>query len=330
MVRRGERASEFELIARYFAPLASKAPLAYGLTDDAAVLRATAGHDLVLKTDTIVGGVHFLPGDPPQSVARKLLRVNLSDLAAKGAKPRVYLLNCSLPRDVEEGWIKAFAEGLAADQAEFGIVLVGGDTTATTGPTTLSATVIGDVPRGTMMRRKGARSGDGVWVSGNIGDAALGLRLLKGDDLGLNKSLAAQCIERYRLPQPRLALGSKLRGLAYACLDISDGVLADLGHMCDVSKVGAEISAEGIPLSAAAHRALAAGKVDISDLLTAGDDYELIFAVAAKDELKLSRVARSAGVKITKIGRIIRTRGIVVRGAHGEPMSFDRRGYQHF
>src|SRR6185503_5672503 len=168
MARQGDRAGEFELIARYFAPLAAKAPLAFGLTDDAAAMRVGAGQELVLTTDTIIAGVHFLPDDPPKTIAQKLLRVNLSDLAAKGAKPRAYLLNCSFPRDIDEDWIAAFAEGLATDQAAFGIVLLGGDTTATPGPLTLSATAIGEVARGTMIRRKGAKAGDGVWVSGNI------------------------------------------------------------------------------------------------------------------------------------------------------------------
>lgn len=330
MERRGARAGEFALIARYFAPLAAKAPLAFGLTDDAAVLRAAAGHDLVLTTDTIVSGVHFLPTDPPRSIGQKLLRVNLSDLASKGAKPRVYLLNCSLPQNVGEDWINAFAEGLAADQAAFGIVLVGGDTTATSGPLTLSATLIGELPRGTIIRRKGARSGDGIWVSGNIGDGAIGLRLLKGEDLGVSKTLGEFCIDHYRVPKPRVALGLKLRGLAYACLDASDGLVADLGHLCEASGVGAEILAEGVPISAAAHRALVAGTIRIGELLTAGDDYELIFAVATKDEMKLSRVAKSVGVKITKIGRITRKREVVVRDARGERLHFDSRGYQHF
>lgn len=330
MARRAPRAGEFDLIARYFAPLAAKAPLAFGLTDDAALLRATVGYDLVLKTDTIVSGVHFLVDDPPFSIGQKLLRVNLSDLASKGARPRVYLLNCTFPRDIDEAWIKAFAEGLAADQAAYGLVLVGGDTTATDGPITLSATVIGEVPRGTMLRRKGARSGDGVWVSGNIGDASLGLRLLKGEDLGLSKTFAAPCIERYRAPTPRVALGAKLRGLAYACLDISDGLVADLGHMCEASGVGAEIFSAAVPLSAAAHRTIAAGKIAVGDLLTAGDDYELIFAIAPKDELALSRIARSTGVKITKIGRITRRRDVVVSDESGKPLVLDRGGYEHF
>jgi thiamine-monophosphate kinase len=330
MARRADRAGEFELIARHFAPLAAGAPLAFGLTDDAAVLRAAPGRDLVLTTDTIIAGVHFLPDDPPRSIAQKLLRVNLSDLAAKGAKPRAYLMNCSFPRDIAEEWISAFAAGLAEDQTEYGILLIGGDTTATHGPLTLSATAIGEVPRAAMIRRKGARIGDGVWVSGNIGDAGLGLRVLKGVELGLSETFAAQCVEHYRLPKPRLALGAKLRGVAHACLDISDGLVADLEHMCEASSVGAEILADGIPISAAARRAIAAGKIQIGDLLTAGDDYELIFAVGAKDEPKLARIANVAGIKATRIGRITRGKGVTVIGAQGHAVQLERGGYRHF
>lgn len=322
--------SEFELIARYFAPLARGAPLAFGLTDDAAVLRPRLGRELVLTTDTIIQGVHFLPEDPARAVAQKLLRVNLSDLAAKGATPRVYLMNCSFPQDIGEDWIADFANGLAADQAEYNIVLVGGDTTATWGPMTLSVTAIGDVPRGTLMLRNGAKPGDGVWVSGNIGDAGLGLRILQGEELQLSTSLAAQCAERYRLPEPRLALGERLRGLAHACLDVSDGLVADLGHMCETSKVGAEIFADGVPLSLAARRALASGKAKVGELLTAGDDYELIFAVGAKDEAALGRVVARVGVKATKIGRIVRGQTVIVRDAQGNAMEFARSGYTHF
>lgn len=330
MARGANRAGEFELIARYFAPLASKAPLAFGLKDDAAALRPSTGSELVLTTDTIVSGVHFLANDPPKTIGRKLLRVNLSDLAAKGAKPRAYLINCSFPRDISEEWIAAFAEGLAADQDVFGIVLIGGDTTATPGPLTLSATAIGELPRGSMLRRKGARVGDGIWVTGNIGDAGLGLRVLKGEDLSLSDAFAAPCVAHYRVPSPRSGVGPKLRGLARACLDVSDGLVADLGHMCAASNVGAEIHGDGVPLSAAARRALAAGKVELGELLTAGDDYELIFAVAARDEPKLARVAKSAGVKITRIGQATRSKGVVVRDAQGNPLTLVRDGYRHF
>ena len=330
MTGRAGRPGEFAMIARYFAPLSAKAPLAFGLTDDAALLRAAPGRDLVITTDTIIAGVHFLPDDLPQSIAQKLLRVNLSDLAAKGAAPRAYLMNCSFPWDVSENWIASFAEGLAADQAEYGIALIGGDTTATPGPLTLSATAIGDVPRGKVLRRKGAKRGDGIWVSGNIGDATLGLRLLKGEDLAMTPTLAAQCIEHYRRPKPRVAFGTNLRGLAHACLDVSDGLIADLTHLCEASSVGAEISADGVPLSAAARRAVAAATVPLADLLTAGDDYELVFALAAKDEAKLSGIVARTGVKATKIGRIVSGGGVVVRDARGQALQFSKTGYVHF
>ena len=330
MSGRADRPGEFDIISRYFAPLTKKAPQAFGLTDDAALLRPRAGRDLVLTTDTIIAGVHFLPNDPPMSIAQKLLRVNLSDLAAKGATPRAYLMNCSFPRDIDEAWIAAFADGLAADQREYGIDLIGGDTTATPGPLMLSATAIGEVPQGEFLRRKGAKAGDGVWVSGNIGDAGLGLQVLRGRDLGLSATLAAHCVEHYQRPKPRLSLGAKLRGLAHACLDVSDGLVADLGHLCEVSGVGAEIFADGVPVSAAARRALAVGKVTASDLLTAGDDYELIFALGAKDEARLGAAVARSTVKATKIGRIIKGRGVVVRDAQGRAIEFDRAGYVHF
>ena len=330
MNRRGARPGEFELIARYFAPLAKAAPLAFGLTDDAALIRPRSGRELVITTDTIIGGVHFRLDDPAHTVAQKLLRVNLSDLAAKGATPRAYLMNCAFPHDVTEAWIADFADGLAADQAEYGIVLIGGDTTATPGPATLSATAIGEVPSGGMLLRKGAKAGDGVWVSGNIGEAGLGLRVLKGEDLGLNALLALQTVEHYRLPKPRLSLGLRLRNLAHACLDISDGLVADLGHMCEASKVGAEIFADGIPVSAAGRRAIAAGRATIGEMLTAGDDYELILAVAAKDERRLARAVERAGVKVTKIGHITRGKGVIVRDARGVALEFARPGYAHF
>jgi thiamine-monophosphate kinase len=219
---------------------------------------------------------------------------------------------------------------LAEDQATYGIVLIGGDTTATPGPLTLSATAIGEVPKGEMIRRRGAKAGDGVWVSGNIGNGALGLRCLRGLELGLPRSLAAQCVAHYRTPEPRLALGAKLRGLAHASLDVSDGLIADLGHLCAASSVGAEIFADGVPLSAAGRRALAAGTVTLPDLLTGGDDYELVFAVSSKDEGKLARIVRLSGVKATKIGRVVRGTSVTVSDAQGRAVDFSTAGYAHF
>src|SRR5215472_2578795 len=222
---------EFERIARFFAPLA--APGALGLTDDVAVIDGPDGEEYVLTTDAIVEGVHFLKDDPPDLVARKLLRVNLSDLAGKGARPIGYLLTTALPKRCGEDWLAAFAAGLAADQATYGIGLLGGDSTATSGPVTLSVTAIGSVARGAGVLRGTARPGDLVFVSGTLGDAALGLRVLRGELSGLDAADRDFLVDRYRLPQPRLELGRRLVGLAQAMTDISDGLVADLGHICE-------------------------------------------------------------------------------------------------
>jgi thiamine-monophosphate kinase len=231
-----DKPGEFELIGRLFAPLAVGAPGAFGLTDDAAVIVPPAGEELVVTTDALVEGVHFLRGDPASSIAKKSLRVNLSDLAAKGAKPISYLLALSLPDWPDLAWVEAFARGLGEDQHEFGISLIGGDTTRTPGPLTLAITALGSVPRGTMIRRAGAAVGDLVFVSGTIGDAGGGLAILKGDGASISAVARDALIARYREPSPRLSLG--LRGLASAALDVSDGLLADLGHIADMSKVG--------------------------------------------------------------------------------------------
>jgi hypothetical protein len=221
MPDRPSRRGEFELIARYFAPLAAAAPGALGLTDDAAWIRPAPGEELVVTTDALVEGVHFLGTDPPSLIARKALRVNLSDLAAKGAQPLAYLLDTVFSRGVSEEWIAAFAEGLAADQAEYGVALIGGDTTATPGPTMLAITALGTVPAGRMIRRSTAKPGDDVYVSGSIGDAALGLEVLRGGLADLPEAARAHLIGRYRLPQPRLGLGPRLWGLAHAAIDVS-------------------------------------------------------------------------------------------------------------
>ncbi len=330
MTRDPKRLGEFELIAKYFAPLASKEPGAFSLKDDVALLRPKPGHDLVLKTDAIVCGVHFLPDDPPQTVGQKVLRVNLSDLAAKGATPRIYLLTAALPSDIDEPWLKAFAQGLKRDQARFGISLAGGDTVATPGPLTLSVTAVGDVPSGKMLRRAGAEVGDDVWVSGTIGDAALGLRILKGEDIGLNDKHRAALVARYRMPEPRLNLGLRLLGLAHACLDISDGLIADFGHMCDVSRVGIEIEARDVPLSPAATAALTGERASLSDLLTAGDDYELAIAAPTTVRSRMTALAPRAKTKLTRIGRVVKGRGVTAFAADGSPLRFASAGFTHF
>ncbi len=241
---------EFERIRRYFAPLAG--PGGLDLLDDAALVDCREGHRLVMTADAIVEGVHYLADDPPGLVAKKLLRVNLSDLAAMAARPLHYLLTTALPAERGPEWIAAFAGGLADDQRRFEVALLGGDSVATHGPAVLSLTAIGEVAAGTEIRRSGARIGDMVWVSGTIGDAWLGLGVLRGAHPQLSAEHRDALISRFRLPEPRVELGPALRGIAHAMIDVSDGLLADLGHICETSRVGAVVEQPALPLSAAA------------------------------------------------------------------------------
>jgi thiamine-monophosphate kinase len=304
---------EFALIGEHFRPLAMPAGLE--LADDAAVLTPPAGKELVVAADAMVAGVHFLPADPPDLVARKLLRVNLSDLAAMGATPLGYLLTISAPFDTEDAWFARFAAGLAEDQRAFGIGLLGGDTTSTPGPLCLSLTILGTVSPGRAVLRRGARPGDGVWVTGTIGDGALGLLALTGKLDDPTGFLA----ERYHLPAPRLSFPVQL---AAAAMDVSDGLVQDLGHLCRASLVGAEIDASLVPLSDAAR---AADQRQVC--LTGGDDYELLMAVQPENEAEL---LRAAPFPVTRIGRFVPEEGVIVRDENGQAMTFSTSGWSHF
>jgi thiamine-monophosphate kinase len=319
---------EFERIARFFAPLA--APGGLDLLDDVAIIPGPPGEQYLLTTDAIVEGVHFLAADPPGQVAQKLLRVNLSDLAAKGAAPVGYLLTTALPPARDEAWLEAFAAGLAADQAVYGIGLLGGDSVATTGPATLSLAAIGRIAAGRAVLRRGARPGDLVHVTGTIGDAAFGLAVLRGELAEIGAPARAFLADRYRLPQPRLALGQKLVGIAHAMMDVSDGLVADLGHLCAVSGVGAAIEAARLPLSDAARAAVAADPRRIAAVLGGGDDYELLFAAPAEASEALAALGRAAGVPVTVIGRIEGGGGVRVLDVEGAEMTVAVTGYRHF
>ncbi len=311
---------EFALIERYFRPLAG--PAALGLADDVAVLRPPPGTDLVLSADAMVAGVHFLPADPPDLVARKLLRVNLSDLAGKGAAPLGYLLTIAAPSRTEDAWFEAFAAGLALDQEQFGVSLMGGDTSATPGPFSLSLTILGTVAPGRAVLRRGAAAGHGVFVSGTIGDAALGLEVLQGHLTDPSGLLA----RRYRLPEPRL--GFPLAEFAAAAMDVSDGLVQDLGHLCRAGGVAAEIDAAAVPLSAPA---LAAGPAWLARCLTGGDDYELLLAVPPGAEDRLAAATARLAVPLTRIGRFVPGPPEVrVSAPDGAPMTFSRPGWSHF
>ena len=319
---------EFERIARFFAPLA--APEGLRLLDDVAIIPGPPGEQYVLTTDAIVEGVHFLGDDPADQVAQKLLRVNLSDLASKGAIPVGYLLTTALPRERDEAWLERFAAGLARDQKEFGIGLLGGDSVATTGPVTLSVTAVGRVCVGEAVLRGGAKPGDTVFVSGTLGDGALGLKVLRGELPKLGAAHRDFLADRYRLPRPRLELGRRLVGIAHAMMDISDGLVGDLGHLCKTSGVGAVVEETRLPLSTAARAAAAADASLLVAPLAGGDDYELLFTASLDASDAIAILARETNVPVTAVGRIEPGSGVSVIDERGAPISVAHRGYRHF
>ena len=316
----GELPAEFALIARHFRPLAG--PGSLNLQDDAAVLAPPPGRELVLTCDAMVAGVHFLPDDPPDLIGRKLLRVNLSDLAAKGAVPIGYLMTVSTPRETPDAWFAGFCAGLKQDQEQYGVTLLGGDTTSTPGPISLSLTVLGHVAPGQAVHRAGASPGDGIWVTGTIGDGALGLAVARGRLTDPTGHLLA----RYRVPQPRVGLA--IAGVASAGMDISDGLVQDLGHICRASGVAAEVVAALVPLSEPAR---VAGAAWLASCLTGGDDYELLLAVPPSREAALRCAADAVSIPVTRVGDFrAGPAAVTVRENDGTPMSFDRSGWSHF
>lgn len=324
--------AEDDLIARYFKPLATD-PGTFGLTDDAAVL-ASSGEDIVVTVDAVVEGVHFFSSDPPDTLARKALRVNLSDLAAKGAEPAGFVLTLAL-RDVQENWLAPFAKALGEDAQHFKCPLLGGDTVSTPGPLSISITAFGRVPKGRMVRRAGAKAGDLVMVTGTIGDATLGLDILRGGAVA--KAMAndatgmAAMIDRYRMPQPRNALALAVREHASAAMDVSDGLAGDLAKLCRVSGVSADVQLEDVPLSAQARDLLAKGAVNVERLVSGGDDYELLCAVSPAAAERFVAAAKAAGTAATIIGAV-RAGDEPPRflDASGEPVALKRLSWSHF
>ncbi|QFU16592.1 thiamine-phosphate kinase [Microvirga thermotolerans] len=324
------RPSEDALIARFFAPLAAAGGL--GLKDDAACISPRPGHDLVVTTDALVETVHFLPGDPPDSVARKALGVNVSDLAAKGAEPVGFLLALALPEDWTESWLAAFAAGLGEAAGDFGCPLLGGDTVKAKGALTLSVTALGEVPAGRMVPRTAAKAGDILCVTGTIGDGALGLDL-RGDpawaaalDAGERDFLAA----RYLHPQPRHRLAAALRENARASMDVSDGLAGDLAKMMRASGVSATVDLDRVPLSPAAARAVRAEPGLIDRIVTGGDDYEILCAVPEKKLDRLRLEAEGCGIALSVIGQVVPGHGApVFRTAAGE-RRYDVGSFSHF
>lgn len=331
MAAPGAKASgEDDLIARYFRPLATD-PGAFGLIDDAALLKQS-GDDLVITTDAIVEGVHFLPDDPPDTIARKALRVNLSDLAAKGATPAGFVLTLAL-RQASDEWLAPFARALGEDAAAFGCPVLGGDTVSTPGPLMISITAFGRVPPGTMVRRGGAKAGDRIVVTGTIGDASLGLQVLKNQIAGegLDASSRDFLIQRYRVPQPRSALALAIREHASAAMDVSDGLAGDLAKLCAASRVSAAIEMAAVPLSALARTLLATGSSDIEAVVSGGDDYEVLCAIPENRWESFVAAAGKAGVQISSIGKVV-AGGAMPQflDPDGKPVTLKRLSYSHF
>jgi thiamine-monophosphate kinase len=329
MAAHDDISAEDKLIARFFQPIATH-PGALGLADDAAYITPPPGCDLVLKTDAIIGGVHFFAEDSAHTVACKALRVNLSDLAAKGAAPLGFLLSLALPKEIGDNWLVNFAEGLRSDSVLYTCSLFGGDTDRTPGPITISIAMFGSVPEGTMVRRAGARVGDRVFVSGTIGDASLGLAVRNGKDWKLSEAQRQRLVARYLLPQPRTALAEAVRQHASAAMDVSDGLAGDFAKLCRASRVGAAIAVERIPLSDACKAVFAADPAMRETALSGGDDYEIVCTVPAGKAQSFRAAAQAANVPVSEIGEIVAGEGARFLGGDGEPLTFRRAAFSHF
>jgi len=328
MAGRDDIPGEFELIETWFAPLSASFSGAFGLTDDAAVLDVADGRNLVVTTDMLVSGVHFLDDTPPAYIAAKALRVNLSDLAAMAAEPFAYTLSLALPEQPKADWLDAFAQALGVEQQIFNVALIGGDTVSTPGRLSVCVTAFGHIEPGAEIRRSGAKAGDLVFVSGHIGSAAMGLRVLSGESQGLSEAEAELLVERHHHPQPRVELGRRLPGLAHAAIDVSDGLIQDLGHICRCSGLGAVIESVRVPVKPEAEKA-AAGQIGC--ILGGGDDYELLFTAAPENRDAIEAVSRQLEIGITVIGRMDENGSVRVVDAVGKEIpAGDIPGFQHF
>jgi thiamine-monophosphate kinase len=314
--------SEFALIDKYFRRATSHTTL--GVGDDGALVRPAAGTELVVSTDMLVAGTHFLPDANPADLGWKTLAVNVSDMAAMGAQPRWALLAAALPA-ATESWIAAFASGFFACADEFGVDVVGGDTTR--GPRNFCVTILGEVPAGQALRRDGARTGDDIWISGLPGRAALGLAHLQGRCV-LDEPVRTDCLAALQRPQPRVALGLGLRGLATSAIDVSDGLLADLGHILDASHLGATLHFDRLP-DAVLHMGADADFAR-DCLLAGGDDYELIFTAPPAARADIEALGTALGLPLARIGETKPDSGTELLNPAGQAMDIGRRGFDHF
>lgn len=325
---------EEDIVQSFLAPLAAGLAGAHGLTDDCAALTPPPGEDLVLKTDAIAAGVHFFPDDPAAAIGWKALAVNVSDLAAKGARPLAYLMSLSFPEAPTRAWMAAFADGLSEAQAAFGCHLAGGDTDRRPGPLSITIMIIGAVPAGRMVARGAARPGDRLYVSGTLGDSALGLALRLDPGLAsalqLDAADAAVLIDRYLRPRPRMALAAALLAHASAAMDLSDGLIKDLGRMAKASGTGATVALARVPVSDAARRMLERDPARQEAVIAAGDDYEILAAVAPAAAARFEAAAAAAGVAVTAIGEVTAGAGVSVLDAQGRTVQLARTGWDHF
>lgn len=328
------RIDEFDLIRRYFAPLTQGAPGALELRDDAAWLRPGPGMDLVVSTDAVVAGVHFPESIGPADIARRALRVNLSDIAAKGARPHAYTLSLVLPESIGPDWIEAFAAALGQDQQRYGIFLLGGDTSSTPGPLMLNINIFGQTSENKIIKRSGAVVGEDVYVTGNVGDAMLGLASLMDREPIENPGDRSFLEDRFRRPEPRIDVGLALVDIATAAADVSDGLIADLGHICAASQIAATVELDAVPLSDAARRVVTDNQPLRINLLTGGDDYEIVFTAPVSARDSIQSISTKTGVLISPIGATIEktsgTPDVIVRDGSGNPVEVGVGGYRHF
>ncbi len=326
--------SEEEIIARYFAPLTERVAGAFALADDCALYTPKTGEELVVTVDAVAGGVHFLESASPEDIAWRALAVNVSDLAAKGARPAFYVLAISFPRAPERAWLSRFAEGLRQAQAAFGINLIGGDTDRRPGPLSIAVTAFGTVPKGEMVQRGTAKPGERIFVTGTLGDASLGLALERGDARQAFERLSGEerafLRERFLRPRPRLELGNALRHFASASMDISDGLVKDASRLCRASHVAGIICVPRVPLSSAARAVMTAAPQFKVSALNGGDDYELLVTLPADQVEAFRAEARRAHVPIAEIGTIEAGKGVRLLDEAGREVNLRQSGWDHF